>query len=104
MHAFTRLRSLQCTILAVTALHCQSVSAQPAMYPNPLAGYVPEQDQLCNYCQDYSAGTVPAGHLATLYQPGIGYSNPLAGTQLPDRKLALGSAGMKASPPDAPTN
>jgi len=52
-----------------------------------LAHYVPVQDQLCNYCQDYSAPTVPIGGPVTLYRPGIGYPDEVAKI---DTELAKG--------------
>lgn len=81
---------------------CQSVWAQTTEHSNPLALYVPLQDELCNYCQDYTVGAVPAGHLATLYQPGLGYPNPVGGEQRADRNFALSASAKTSSQPQVP--
>ncbi|MDW4551700.1 hypothetical protein R5H32_20450 [Defluviimonas sp. D31] len=67
----------KCLIVAVTGILCQSGSALADEPPALLATYVSEQDQLCNYCQDYSANSVSAVGVTTLYQVGIGYPAPV---------------------------
>lgn len=56
-----------------------------------LARYVPITDQLCNYCEDYSASTVQKRIFKTLYTPGIGYPDLFPVSATKSAKLDLGA-------------